>query len=155
AVGVVLMVATFATYGGSPYDVDRPDASRPPRGLERITRHPFFVGLALFAGAHALLATRLVGTILMGGAALLAIVGVRHQDAKLVRLRGPAFARFLETTSMIPFAAILAGRQRFAPREVPGVWIALGITLALLLRQVHADIFANHGAWAVAALVGF
>src|SRR5262249_50504798 len=32
--GVVLMVASFATYSGSPYDLDDPHPERPPRGLE-------------------------------------------------------------------------------------------------------------------------
>jgi uncharacterized membrane protein len=55
-----------------------------PRGIERITRHPFFVGFALFAVAHALLATRLVGTVFFGGFAFLSIVGACHQDRRLL-----------------------------------------------------------------------
>src|SRR5439155_441468 len=41
---------------------------RAPRGVERVTRHPFFVGVALLASAHVLFATRLVGVVLAGAA---------------------------------------------------------------------------------------
>ena len=152
--GVALMVATFARYSGSPYDVERPNASRPARGLERITRHPFFAGLALFAGAHALLATHLISAVLMAALAALSIVGPMHQDAKLARLRGKPFQDYVASTSGIPFAAIVAGRQPFAWREMPWVAIALGLAIAFGLRQVHGEIFAHHGAWVILVAVG-
>src|SRR5262247_2426421 len=70
----MLMVGTFARYDDSPYAFSGA-RRREPQGLERVTRHPFFVGTALLGGAHALLATHLVGAVLMGGVALLALVG--------------------------------------------------------------------------------
>ena len=153
-IGVVLMTASFATYPGSPYDIERPRNAREPRGLERVTRHPFFVGLALFALAHALLATRLIASVLMLALALLAMGGSWHQDRKLLRLRGAAFSGYLASTSSMPFAAILAGRQRLVWRELPVAGIALGLVLAALLRSVHEAIFAYRGAWVVLAVVG-
>src|SRR5262245_38949318 len=48
---------------------------RAVRGIERVSRHPFFAGTALFALAHALLATHLVGTVFFAGLFLLATVG--------------------------------------------------------------------------------
>ncbi len=59
---------------------------RPPYGLERITRHPFFAGTALIGIAHVLLANRLAGAVLMGALAVLSIAGARHQD---VEVRAP------------------------------------------------------------------
>jgi uncharacterized membrane protein len=152
--GLTLMVASFATYPGSPYDLDQPGQARPPRGLERVTRHPFFAGFALFATAHALLATHLVATVLMLALAGLALVGARHQDAKLARLRGAAFGDYLAATSALPFAAIAAGRQRLVWRELPFGTIAFGLVLAWLLRRVHEGIFAHRGAWVVLVVVG-
>src|SRR6185369_1497122 len=43
--GVAFMVSGSATYVGSPYDL-LAHRIRPPRGMERVTRHPFFIGLA-------------------------------------------------------------------------------------------------------------
>jgi uncharacterized membrane protein len=153
-VGVTLMIASFATYAGSPYDVDRPNAARPPRGLERVTRHPFLAGMALFASAHALLATHLIASVLMAALAVLAVVGAAHQDAKLRRLRGPAFGEYLASTSAVPFAAILSGRQPLAWRELPVVVIGLGLGIAAWLRYAHDRIFDHRGAWVVLVTIG-
>ena len=152
--GVVLIVGGFAGYSGGPYDLVDPGTTRPPRGLERVTRHPFLMGVALFAGAHALLAPHLVGSLLMLALATLATVGARHQDAKLRGLRGAPFAGYLAQTSTVPFGAILAGRQRLAWGELPWGTLLVGILVAGGLRWVHADIFAHHGAWVVLGTVG-
>jgi uncharacterized membrane protein len=152
--GVVLMVASLARYTGGPYDVVSPGTSRPARGLERVTRHPFFVGVAMFAGAHALLATHLVGALVMLALAVLAIAGARHQDAKLRQSRGAPFAAYVAGTSAVPFAAVLAGRQQLVWRELPwGAFIAGG-AVAACLRSVHANIFAHRGAWVILVIVG-
>ncbi len=150
--GVALMTAAFAPaqYFRSPQSLLRAKA-REAYGLERITRHPFFAGLVIAFGAHALLATRLAGTIFFSGFVILAIGGAMHQGRKLVAEKGPDYARFLETTSAVPFAAILRGKQRFAWREMPWLFVALGCGAAWLLRRVHADLFAADGVW----LAGF
>jgi uncharacterized membrane protein len=152
--GTTVMVASVTTYPGSPYAVGTSDRPRSPRGLERITRHPFFAGLVLFGGAHALLATHRVGALLMLALAVLAAIGSRHQDAKLRRLRGPAFADYLAATSTVPFAAILAGRQRLVWRELPLPAMAVGLASAAGLRRVHDDLFSHGGAWVIAVVVG-
>ncbi len=149
--GVTLMVAGFWTYPGGAYSVDRP---RPPQGLERITRHPFFAGLVLFGSAHALLAPHRMGMILMLALAAVSVVGARHQDAKLLRLRGKPFADYLAATSAIPFAAIASGRNRLVWRELPLGGIATGLVIAAGLRYVHDDIFAHHGLWVIVVVVG-
>src|SRR5262245_36315911 len=152
--GIVTMVGGFARYTGGPYDVVSPGPARPPRGLERVTRHPFLTGVALFAGAHALLATHLVSTLAMLALATLAVVGAYHQDAKLRGSRGAPFAAYVASTSAVPFAAILAGRQRLVWRELPWGALLAGGMVAAGLRSVHADIFAHRGAWVILVVVG-
>src|SRR4030095_4865236 len=104
----MLMSGAFAGYGRSPYPASGENV-REPHGLERVTRHPFFVGLALLGGSHALLATRLVGAIAMGSLACFALLGAALQDRKLLALRGEPYADYLATTSTVPLAAISAG----------------------------------------------
>lgn len=150
--GVALMVAALVEYPRLPTALfGQPIVT--PRGLERVTRHPFFAGTALLGLAHALLATRLVGSVFALGLALVAILGARHQDAKLVARRGPAYAEYLAATSFVPFAAALAGRQRVGWRELPFGTLVGGVGLALLLRWSHASLFAGGGAWLVLAVV--
>jgi len=152
--GIVLMAGSFARYSGGPYDLVDPGTSRPARGLERVTRHSFFFGVALFAGAHALLATHLVGALPMLALTVLAVGGARHQDAKLRQARGAPFAAYLAGTSAVPFAAILAGRQQLVWRELPWGAFLVGVAVAAGLRAVHADIFAHRGAWVILVIVG-
>ena len=151
--GIALTVAAFDVYPRSPMALFGPPI-RGPRGLERVTRHPFFAGVALLALAHVLLATRLVGTVFVAGLALLAILGARHQDAKLLRLRGRPYAEYLAATSAVPFGALLAGRQRLDWRELPLGTLAAGVVLAFVLRSVHEGIFAHSGAWVIGGTLG-
>src|SRR2546427_8084368 len=72
--GIVLIAASLVVYPGSPMALFN-QAVRAPRGIERGTRHALFVGGALLGAAHALLATPLVGTGLMGG--LAGVAGAR------------------------------------------------------------------------------
>jgi uncharacterized membrane protein len=150
--GVMLMTAAFASYEDGPYAFTG-ERRQEPRGLERVTRHPFFVGTALLGGAHALLATRLVGAVAMGGIGLFALLGARLQDRKLLALRGASYAEYLAKSSTLPFAAIVAGRQRLVAAELPYGALLLGAGLAWGLRSVHAHIFDHGGAYAITALV--
>jgi uncharacterized membrane protein len=42
----------------------------------------------------------------------------------------------LETTSMVPFAAIVSGRQRIAWQELPVRGLIIGLAVAVALRLV-------------------
>jgi uncharacterized membrane protein len=151
--GIVLAVAGNAVYDGSPYAMFVPGTAA-PRGLARITRHPMFAGLALFAAAHALLATRLAGTVAFTGLALLAVLGGWHQDRKLRPQRGAAFAAYLASTSAVPFGAVLAGRQRLGWRDLPLGYLVAGLGVAWGLRRIHASIFARDGLYVILAVLG-
>ena len=152
--GIVLIAASSVAYQRSPTAV-LADTVPEPRGFERVTRHGLFAGIALLAGAHALLATRLVTTMAFVALAVLAVAGGRHQDRKLRRLRGPAYDRYVAETSFVPFAAILAGRQQLGWREQPYGAMAAGLLATVALRTVHAQILADGGAWFIAAVIGF
>jgi uncharacterized membrane protein len=151
--GLALTAPALAVYPRLPTAVFG-QPIRTPRGIERITRHPFFAGFALFAVAHALLATRLVGTVFFAGFALLSALGAWHQDLKQLARRGTAYADYLAATSAVPFAAVVSGRQRLVWRELPVAALAVGIGVALALRARHDAIFAHGGAWVIGVVVG-
>jgi len=131
-----------------------PGVVRPPRGLARITRHAFFVGMAMLAAAHMLLATRLAGVVFFAGIFLLVTLGARLQDRKLLRRYGAPYAEYLAATSGIPFAAIAAGRQRLVWDEIRIPMLALSVAMVAALRWVHASIFAAGGMWMMGVIVG-
>jgi uncharacterized membrane protein len=153
AIGITLALASFADYPRSPYAIGT-HRTRTPYGLERITRHPFFAGIALAAAAHALLATRLTGALWNVGLALLAALGSWHQDRKLLALRGEPYAAFLASTSFVPFAAVLGGRQRLVGGELPWAGLLLALIAVVALRWFHHLIFSAGGLWVVGATVG-
>jgi len=160
AVRAILMAAIVAgvtlmflmDYAKSPSALFEPPV-RTPKGAERITRHPFFAGVAIIGLAHALLATRAVGTAFFTGLAALAIAGAWHQDRKLIARRGRPYAEYVAATSAVPFAAIVAGRQPLPRGEIRLRAFATGLTIAVLLRTVHASILSRGGAWVVGAVV--
>ena len=151
--GVVLMVASLAEFGRSPYSISSPGVSQ-PTGLSRVTRHPFFVGVGLLGLGHALLATHLTGTVAMGFLGVFALLGSHFQDRKLVAERGRDYAQYVEETSLVPFAAILAGRQRLVMREISVAGLAIGLALAWALRLVHAHVFDYGGSYVIGVTVG-
>lgn len=150
--GMVLMIAIVApsAYPASAAAVFARH-SREPRGLERISRHPFFFGLALFGVAHALVASRLVGVIVFGSLAAMAMAGALLQDRRLLAERGEEHRRYLDATSIVPFGAVLRGRQHLVPRELPWGSLVLGIAAALGARWLHDAGFAY--GWLVVAAV--
>src|SRR5438093_8381613 len=148
--GIVQATVSLVSYPRSPMAVFG-ESVRTPYGIERITRHSFFVGIAIVATAHALLATRLVGTVFFAILALFVTVGAWHQDRKLLALRGAPYADYLAGTSALPFAAILAGRQQLVWRELSAGALFAGLVIAVLLRTVHGSILAHDGVWVIGA----
>jgi len=150
----LLALGALARYAASPYAIYSDHHDGEPRGMERVSRHAFFAGMILFGTAHALLATRLTGTVFFGALAIFAVAGAWHQDGKLLALRGAPYARFVAATSTIPFVAILAGRQRLVLRELPWGHLAAALAIAVGLRRVHGAILSAGGAWVIGVFVG-
>ena len=97
----------------------------PARGIVRITRHPFLWGVAVWALAHLTINGDLASVILFGSLLVLAVGGTR----------------FVLSTSNIPFAAIVSGRNRLgaALREI-------GIVPPLIAVAIYTAAFSSmHG----------
>lgn len=143
--GVVCVFGALLDYPTSAYALSSAGQKPQPRGFERITRHGFAVGLSLVGIAHALLAARLTGTVFFAALAVFGIVGSLHQDAKL-RARNPALhGPYMEKSSLLPFVAILAGRNRLVLSELRPLAVALGLLGAWGIREAHPHIFSRGG----------
>jgi uncharacterized membrane protein len=152
--GFALAMAGIVNYGRAPMTILK-TRIHPASGIERVTRHPFFVGFGLFAAMHALLAPTMAVCVFFAGVALLSVVGVVAQDRKLIGRHGAAYADYVAATSVVPFAALLRGRQAFGRDDsmIRMVVLPLGITGAFLLT--HAFWSAHNGAvFAAFVLVG-
>jgi len=146
ALSMGLSVLGFAVLVGSLLQPNptslTPGASPEPRGLNRITRHGFFTGVALWGLGHVLVNGWAADVIFFGGLALFVVLGAWHQDARKRATDSERLGHFYATTSAAPFAAIAAGRQRLVPGELPWRGLALGAAGAVGLYLLHPHLFA-------------
>jgi uncharacterized membrane protein len=124
----------------------------PARGVQQITRHPFFSGIALWAAAHALLAPSTVTFVFFIGVIVLAFVGGMHQDRRLARELGEPYRAYAAATSFWPLVAVATKRQKIVWREQPWFGYGVGIGVSLALYQVHDHIFDRGGAYVIAVV---
>lgn len=120
------------------------------RGLLRVTRHPFLWSVVLWASAHLLVNADASSWIIFSSLALTALRGTFDIDRKRRRSNPEQFARFEASTSNLPFAALVTGRNRLVMREL---WlpVALGLALAAGTVALHSRFF---GAQALPSLAG-
>ena len=109
----------------------------PVRGIVRVTRHPFLGGVAIWALAHLLVNGDAASLVLFGTLLALALLGPRLIDTKRAHVYGERWAAFKEQTSVLPFAAIAAGRNRLVVSEI-GTWrLLLGGVVYVALLAGH------------------
>lgn len=124
-------------YGGERF-LNNPD---PVTGLHRVTRHPMLWGFALWAAVHMLFNPEPPALVFFGAFLALALIGPPSIDAKRAARMGEAWARYLALTSNVPFAAILAGRNRMVWRELLAPPLAAGIAGWALFLLLHGRLF--------------
>ena len=85
--------------------------------MTRVTRHPMLWSFAIWAAVHVIGNGDIASIVFFGAFLVTALAGMPSIDAKLAR-RDPATWQALSAaTSIVPFAAIAAGRNRFVARE--------------------------------------
>ena len=114
---------------------------RDVQGIQRVTRHPMMVSYATWAAVHLIGNGDLAGVVFFGTFLLTAVVGMPSIDRKTSERDDAAWARLERSTSIVPFAAILAGRNRFVPAEIGWVVPSVGLALWLGLLVFHRSIF--------------
>jgi len=113
----------------------------PPRGIHRVTRHPMLWSFALWATVHIIGAGDSGALVFFGAFLVTALAGMPSIDAKLAR-RDPAAWRALSAvTSIVPFVAIVQGRNRFVPREIGVLPPLIGVIVWAVVLHFHARLF--------------
>lgn len=112
------------------------------RGLTRITRHPLFMGIALWALSHLLLNGFVTDVVFFGGMLAFSLAGAAHQDARKRATEDKRLGQFLAESSYWPFAAVIAGRNRVIWRELPWIALAIGAGAAVGIYALHPWAFA-------------
>jgi zeta-carotene isomerase len=95
--------------------IEKPQLHLWETGITRITRHPQAVGQLMWCVAH----TAWLGTTTALAASAMLVLhhgfSVWHGDRRLKQKHGEAFEEIQKHTSVVPFAAILDGRQQLPP----------------------------------------
>ena len=113
------------------------DGAAAATGMLRVTRHPFLWGVALWAAAHLVVKGDLPSLVLFGGMLAFSLAGASALDAKKRRQWGDRWDAFAAVTSPIPFAAIIAGRNRLDLGEIGWARLAAAAAVAALLAWLH------------------
>ncbi|CAI5487667.1 unnamed protein product [Closterium sp. Naga37s-1] len=92
--------------------VDKPKLHMWETGVMRITRHPQMTGQLLWCVAHMLWVGSSFTAVTSLGLLAHHLFGVWHGDQRLEKKYGDAFDEVHKRTSIVPFAAILDGRQQ-------------------------------------------
>ncbi|KAL8487444.1 hypothetical protein ACS0TY_023935 [Phlomoides rotata] len=92
--------------------VDKPKMHLWETGIMRITRHPQMVGQVIWCVAHAIWIGNSVAVAASAGLIAHHLFGVWNGDRRLGIRYGEAFEAVKSRTSVIPFVAILDGRQK-------------------------------------------
>lgn len=108
-----------------------------PAGIQKVTRHPVMVAIALWAALHLIANGDAASLIMFGGILTLAVGGMAHIEARKRALDPQAWNRFTETSSIVPFAAIVSGRARVTLGEIGWNRIAAGLVLYLIFLFGH------------------
>lgn len=133
-IGFVLLVAGVMTpspaaVGGAPRDE--------PGGVQRITRHPVFMGLGIWALAHVIANGHASDIAFFGGIVAFVLVGCRHQDRRKLAAGDPGFERFHAATAFLPFTGKGALRGLM---ELPPSAVVIGVVVALVARYLHPSV---------------
>ena len=113
------------------------------RGIQRVTRHPMNLAFALFGLAHCLSNPWEGDWIFFGGFVIYAVASSIHQDRRILAAGPEPVRQFQAQTSFLPFAAILSGKQRFAPGEYSVAALGISLAMFVLLRLFHGALFGG------------
>lgn len=111
----------------------------PVRGIHRITRHPFLIGMAIWSGLHLLFNTDPASLLFFGAFFVVSVFGTVSIDAKRARMHGAAWLRYARQSSILPFVAVLGGRTTMK-------WSELGAWRPLAALVLWGMLLVSHGA---------
>jgi uncharacterized membrane protein len=113
--------------------IQKPQVHLYETGIIRITRHPQMVGQVIWCIAHTLWLGTSFTLVTSIGLVLHHLFGVWHGDRRLSNRYGEAFAVVKQRTSIIPFQAIIDGRQCLRWQEfIRPAYLGVAIFVGLL-----------------------
>jgi uncharacterized membrane protein len=139
-VAFVLFVASVSRR--NPTMVGLPGATvQPPRGIQRVTRHPMLWSFALWAAVNLIGNGDTAAIVFFGTFLVTALAGMPSIDAKLARRDPASWQALSAATSSMPFVAIAQGRNRFVPREIGWLTVIIAVVAWAMVLHLHPFLF--------------
>ncbi|GGJ02651.1 NnrU family protein [Neoroseomonas lacus] len=112
-----------------------------PHGIQRVTRHPMLCAFVAWAALHILANGDTAATVFFGAFLVTALAGMPSIDAKMARRHPTTWPGFAAASSIMPFGAILGGRNRFSATEIGWVAPLIGVLLWAGVLHGHRMLF--------------
>lgn len=113
--------------------IQKPQVHLYEAGIIRVSRHPQMVGQVLWCIAHTLWIGTSFTLITSLGLVAYHLFGVWHGDRRLQARYGQAFEAIKAQTSVVPFGAVLQGRQHLQWREfLRPAYLGVGFFILLI-----------------------
>jgi uncharacterized membrane protein len=110
---------------------------KPVRGMLRVTRHPMMCAFGIWALVHVLGNGDAASLLFFGAFLVTVVVGMPSIDRKLADRDPYGWASLAAVTSILPFAAILRGRNRLVVGEIRWFIPAVGVVVWALMLGAH------------------
>ena len=144
---IAVMLVAFLLFAaslsrGNPTMIGGENAlAQPPRGIQRVTRHPMLWAFALWAAVHIVGNGDTAALVFYGAFLVTALAGMPSIDAKLARRNQAGWRVLSAATSIVPFAAVAARRTQFVAGEIGWAPALIGVIAWLLLLMLHPWLF--------------
>jgi len=111
------------------------------KGIVRITRHPFLWGMTIWSAFHIAVNGDRASLVFFGTFLIVALAGMVSIDHKRKVSMGADWDHFAAKTSLIPFGAILTGRNKLSLGEIGIVRLAAAVIVFGLVFWGHPWLF--------------
>ncbi len=116
-------------------------ATKPPSGVFRVTRHPMMCSFTIWAIVHIVGNGDTASIVFFGAFLVTTLVGMPSIDVKLAKRDPKKWQALSAATSIVPFVAIVQGRNRFVPAEIGWLPPVIGVVAWIALLVLHPWLF--------------
>ncbi|MET0390427.1 MAG: NnrU family protein, partial [Polyangiales bacterium] len=121
-----------------------PDKGLQTRGFYKITRHPLYWSVFCLLFAHMLVFGSTLAVLYFVLMETYNVVGVIvFENRGLAKHYGAALTEFHKQTSTLPFKALVQGRVKLDPGELPRGAIVWAIAFTIVIAAVHEPLLAR------------
>jgi len=138
---IILIIHGTFSISPSAIGMEQAGLKNPAKGIHKITRHPVSWGIIIWGISHILANSDLRGLLLFSAMAALSFFGAMNIDRKRKEEFGDNWENYANTTSFIPFQALLQNRTSLNKFDLSWIKISLSILIYGSILWAHPILF--------------